>query len=56
MIRKVLGLGLVFVSLASTALASPPLPGPEIDAGSMASGLTLLIGGLLLFKDRCRRS
>jgi hypothetical protein len=28
---------------------------PEIDAGSLASGLTLLTGGVLLLTDRLRR-
>ena len=37
----------VLVGLSGVATAVP-LPTPEIDAGSMASALTLLSGGLLI--------
>ncbi len=38
----------VFASLSGMASAVPVVPTPEIDAGSMASALTLLSGGLLI--------
>ena len=40
------GLVLVFAALAGTVYAGPNIP--EIDPGSMASALSLLLGGLLL--------
>ncbi len=54
-VRTGLGLALVLSALAGTAHAIP-LPGPEIDPGSMASALTLLIGGAFLITGRSRKS
>ncbi len=42
----------VFASLSSMAAAGVPVSTPEIDAGSMASALTLLSGGLLILTGR----
>ena len=56
-----LALGLALSVGAGVVLAGgPPPPGapltsPEIDPGSMASALTLLVGGVLLVKSRFRR-
>jgi len=44
---------LVFLSLAGTAHAVDV--GPEVDPGSMASALTLLVGGGLLLAHRLGR-
>ncbi len=46
------GLGLVIVALSPAAQASVA---PEIDAGSLVSGLTLLTGGILIITNRIRR-
>lgn len=54
---KICGLMLVVAALAVTALAGgPPFPGqvPEIDPASIASAVTLLIGGMLMFRGRLR--
>ena len=43
--------------IAGSAFAQvDPRPVPELDPGSMASGLALLIGGGLLLLERYRRS
>ncbi len=47
------GLGLVIVALSRSAQATPTTP--EIDAGSLVSGLTLLTGGILIVTNRYRR-
>ena len=49
------GLLLVMHACASSAAAIPLPPAPEIDAGSLASALTLLTGGLLILTDRLRK-
>ncbi len=41
----------VFIGLVGVAAATPT-PVPEMDAGSMASALTLLSGGLLILTGR----
>jgi len=50
---------LVLTAVAGVAFAGDPIDGahgvPEIDAGSLASALTLLSGGVLLLTDRLRR-
>jgi hypothetical protein len=48
------GLGLVVIGLCPAAQAAPP-PAPEIDAGSLVSGLALLSGGVLIVTNRFRR-
>jgi hypothetical protein len=50
------GMALVLTALAGVvhAGASPPSV-PEIDPGSMASALTLLIGGAILLTGRYRK-
>jgi hypothetical protein len=51
-----LGMALVLAGTAATAYAGgPPVPGPEIDPGSVASAVSLLAGGALLLTDRLRR-
>jgi hypothetical protein len=52
-VRKSMGFLLVFAAFESQAMAVPVLP--EIDPGSMSSGLALLAGGMLLLTDRLRR-
>ncbi len=48
------GLGLVVVALSQAVQAGVPQT-PEIDAGSLVSGLTLLAGGILIVTNRIRR-
>jgi len=56
---KTFALFLLLAAAASFAFAGDPIDGahgvPEIDAGSLASALTLLTGGVLLLTDRIRR-
>ena len=57
MIAAIFG-SIVVAGLISTpklAKAGSPPPVPEIDAGSMAGALTLLVGGVLALTDRVRR-
>jgi hypothetical protein len=57
-LRRGCGLSLVLAACAGAAVAQSMSGGchaPEIDAGSLASGLTLLTGGVLLLTDRFRR-
>lgn len=49
--KKTLGLALVLSAMAPSAFAVA-VAAPEIDAGSAASALTLLVGGAMLLKDR----
>jgi hypothetical protein len=42
----------VLAGLSGVAAADVVVPVPEIDAGSMASALTLLSGGLLIIAGR----
>jgi hypothetical protein len=49
------GLGLVVLALGSAAQGGILSPAPEIDAGSLVSGLTLLAGGILVVTNRIRR-
>jgi hypothetical protein len=56
-VRKACGLALVLAALGGIASAGDEVAEatPEIDPGSMGSALTLLIGGVLMIKDRCLR-
>jgi hypothetical protein len=50
-----LGFALMIAALGSVAHAQVGTPNaPEIDAGSAASALTLLVGGAMLLKDKFR--
>lgn len=50
-----MGVALVVISVGGTAFAQSTAPNtPEIDAGSAASALTLLVGGAMLLRDRLR--
>jgi hypothetical protein len=49
------GLGLVLAATATPALAQCHMHAPEIDAGSLATAVTLVTGGVLLLTDRLRR-
>ena len=49
------GLGLVVIAL-STAAQAIPASTPEIDAGSLVSGLALLTGGVLIVTNQFRRT
>jgi hypothetical protein len=51
--RKGCGLALAFVAFSGTAWALPT--SPEIDPGSAVSSLALLVGGVMLLRDRYRR-
>ena len=44
--------GVDFSFAPSSSSSSPPTMAPEIDPGSAASGLTLLLGGLLVLRGR----
>ena len=41
---KAVGLGLILAALSSATYAGIRAPAPEIDAGSLVTGLTLLSG------------
>lgn len=49
------GVGLLFLGLAGVAFAHPHHHAPEIDPGSLGSGLALLVGSVLLVVERYRR-
>ncbi|MCC6493154.1 MAG: hypothetical protein IT424_09040 [Pirellulales bacterium] len=49
------GYALLVVGLGNVALAAPPLPTPELDAGSIGSAITLAIGGVLVLSGRRSR-
>jgi hypothetical protein len=49
--KKAMGFALVLTAMAPMAHAVA-VATPEIDAGSMASALTLLAGGAMLLKDK----
>ncbi|GAC1473961.1 MAG: hypothetical protein NVSMB9_23480 [Isosphaeraceae bacterium] len=52
---KAIGLLLLLTAMAGTASASAGPPDvPEIDPGSILSGMTLLSGGLMILIDRRR--
>jgi len=48
------GLGLVVIALSRAAQAQVQAT-PEIDAGSLVSGLALLAGGMLIVTNQIRR-
>ena len=48
------GFMIVLVSLATSVMASTPQAAPEIDGASMATGLALLAGGVLMVRARLR--
>ena len=52
MIRKSIGLALVFSATATSAFAFPPVP--EIDPGSAVGAMALLSTGLAMIMDRRR--
>lgn len=52
---KIIGLTLMFVSLASFAVAGT-VQAPEIDASSGVAAVSLLAGGLLVLRGRRRKS
>jgi hypothetical protein len=54
--RKTCGLALIVAATANYAIAGGGVPDvPEIDPGTVVTGLSLLGGGLLLMVDRYRR-
>jgi len=55
--RMGVGFALVLTALAGVVHAVPPeaVVTPEIDPGSMASALTLLMGGAILLTARSRK-
>jgi hypothetical protein len=50
-----LGLAMILTALAGSGYAGGGFPAPEIDPGSMASALTLLMGGAFLITGRSRK-
>ena len=50
----VAGASIVVLAMATQALASSPAGVPEIDGGSIAGGLALLAGGIVLARARWR--
>jgi len=51
----VAGASIIVLSMATQAMASAgTVPAPEIDGGSIAGGLSLLAGGVLLARARWR--
>ena len=54
MAGKAVGFGMILAALSAPAWAIP-VPSPEIDPGSMAAGLTLLTGAVLMLSERRRR-
>lgn len=48
------GLMAMVAGLSSVSLGAPPIPTPEIDAGSMVSALALVSGGLMVVRGRRR--
>lgn len=50
--KKALGFALILTAIAPAAFAQTRALAPEIDAGTAASALTLLVGGAMLLKDR----
>jgi hypothetical protein len=53
--KKGAGLFLVLAALSGLAHAGPPARTPEIDAGTLMSGVTLLASGTLMLVERGRR-
>ena len=49
------GMAIVLASIASPLVAGSPVSVPEIDGRSIATGLGLLAGGLLMLRARWRR-
>lgn len=49
------GLFLVVAATAAAVQAGPPLPTPEVDAGTMSSAVAMLTAGAFLIKGWCRR-
>ena len=58
--RKTCGLALILSATAGAVLGGGPLPEAcwvaEIDPGSASAALGLLVGGVLMLADRCRRN
>jgi hypothetical protein len=52
MITVIAGCLCLLAGLSAQAWAFEPVPVPEIDAGSMASALMVLTGGLLILTGR----
>ena len=48
------GFAIVMASLGATVMATPAVV-PEIDGGSLASGIGLLTGGILMLRSRLGR-
>jgi hypothetical protein len=48
--------GVAVLMMAAVAQAGGPLPVPEIDQGTAAGALTLLVGSLSILMAKCRRT
>jgi len=53
--RKILAIMLLGIGSGIAALATGPLPSPEIDPASVGSALALLAGTLLVIRGRRRK-
>ena len=51
----VLGLVVIVASVQTAAFAGLPVAAPEIDGGTLISGLGLLSGGIMVLRARFRR-
>ena len=54
-ILYVLGLVVITASVQTTVSAVVPVAAPEIDGGTLMSGLGLLSGGIMVLRARFRR-
>jgi len=54
--RRVIGIAILLVSVATFALAGFAVPAPEIDASTGVAALGLLSGGLLVLRSRRKKS
>jgi hypothetical protein len=54
-ILYVLGLVVIAASVQTAVSAAVPVAAPEIDGGTLASGLGLLSGGIMVLRARFRR-
>jgi len=51
----VLGLAVIAASIQTAVSAVQPVAAPEIDGGTLVSGLGLLSGGIMVLRARFRR-
>jgi hypothetical protein len=54
-VQKLIGGVLLFVGVSGLAFALPAVPTPEIDAGSAANAVALLLGAVMMVRGRKKR-